>query len=109
MSQNLNSGETRWSIYVTIFISFNAPIAPVPVQISMGTLAKSIQDGYSEINVLLSTLGGEVNQGITLYNFIKALPVPVNMFNLGNVNSISIVIYQAGSKRTACEFSSFMV
>jgi len=74
----------------------------------MGTLAKSVQNNYSEINVLLSTPDGEVNQGITLYNFINALPVPVNMFNIGNVNSIGNVIYQAGTKRTACEFSSFM-
>lgn len=91
-----------------IYISFNAPIVPVSVQALMGTLAKSVQDGYSEINVLLSTPGGEVNQGITLYNFIKALPVTVNMFNIGNVNSIGNVVYQAGTKRTTCEFSSFM-
>ncbi len=90
------------------YISFNAPIVPITAQVLMGALAKAVQDGYSEINVMLSTPGGEVNQGITLYNFINSLPVTVNMFNLGSVNSIGNVVYQAGKKRTACKFSSFM-
>ena len=91
-----------------IYISFNSVINPVTSQVFMATLANSINKNHSEINVLLSTPGGSVTQGLTLYNFIRALPIPITMYNIGNVNSIGNLVFQAGNRRIAAPESSFM-
>jgi alpha/beta hydrolase fold/Clp protease len=41
---------------------------------------------------LLSTLGGQVAQGIAVYNVLRALPISVTTYNVGSVNSIGNVI-----------------
>jgi ATP-dependent Clp protease protease subunit len=55
-----------------------------------------------------SSPGGNVAAGITLYNFLKALPVEISMHNTGSVDSIATVIFMAGIKRYACKHSRFL-
>ena len=84
-----------------ICVSFNAPINNVTASPLMGALAGACNDGHDEIHFLLSTPGGTVTDGITLYNFIRSLPIRVVAYNLGNVNSIGNVIYQAAEHRVS--------
>ncbi len=74
----------------------------------MGALANAANNQFAEIHLLLSTPGGNVAQGITLYNFIRALPVKVTIYNIGTVNSIGNIVFQAAHKRIASPNSSFM-
>jgi ATP-dependent Clp protease, protease subunit len=60
------------------------------------------------IYFLFSSNGGGVNAGITLYNFLRALPVDIVMHNVGSIDSISNVIFQSASKRYAAVHSSFL-
>jgi ATP-dependent protease ClpP protease subunit len=46
--------------------------------------------------------------GITLYNYLRALPVTLTIHNVGNVNSIGNAIFLAGARRYACQHSTFM-
>src|SRR5258708_37792103 len=46
--------------------------------------------------------------GLTLYNFLRALPVPFTMHNVGNVDSIGNAIFLAANTRYACAHSTFM-
>src|SRR5258708_6267508 len=55
-----------------------------------------------------SSPGGSAAAGITLYNFLKALPVEISMHNTGSVDSVATVIFMAGSKRYACQHSRFL-
>jgi ATP-dependent Clp protease protease subunit len=57
---------------------------------------------------VFSSIGGGVGAGITLYNFLRSLPVNVVMHNIGSVDSIATVIFLAGSQRYACEHSRFL-
>ncbi len=45
---------------------------------------------------------------MTLYNFLRALPVTVNTHNIGNVDSIGNAIFLAGKTRKASPHSTFM-
>jgi ATP-dependent Clp protease, protease subunit len=60
------------------------------------------------IYFLFSSGGGSVNAGITLYNFLRALPVEIVMHNVGSIDSIANVIFMAASKRYAAPHSSFL-
>jgi len=57
---------------------------------------------------LFSCAGGSVNAGITLYNFLRALPVEIVMHNTGSIDSIATVIFLAASKRYAAKHSTFL-
>lgn len=91
-----------------VCVSFSAGIDPTTAPPLMGALSNAINNGHDEIHLFLSTQGGSVSDGITLYNFIRALPVPVIIYNVGSVNSIGNVIYQAGTRRVCSPMASFM-
>jgi ATP-dependent Clp protease, protease subunit len=55
-----------------------------------------------------SSKGGDVVAGVTLYNFLRALPLQVVMHNIGSVDSIATAIFLAGSVRYACQHSRFL-
>ena len=50
-----------------------------------------------------------MSHGITIYNFLRALPISLTTHNMGNVDSIGSVIFLAGDKRYACPQSTFML
>jgi ATP-dependent protease ClpP protease subunit len=65
--------------------------------------------GASSLLLNLSTVGGSTNFGFTLYTFLKSLPVPITVFNAGNIESMGIVMYLAASERIASPHSRFLI
>jgi ATP-dependent Clp protease protease subunit len=55
-----------------------------------------------------SSAGGDVRAGVTLFNFLRGLPINLVMHNIGSVDSIATVIFLAGDQRYACEHSRFL-
>lgn len=92
----------------TVYISFHAPINEQTTQQLLGATFDQMQQGATEIVYLLSTPGGVIASGITLYNILKSLPVSVVMHNVGNIDSIGNAIFLAGKTRFACTHSTFM-
>lgn len=92
-----------------VCISFSAPLNNSTASALMGAIAKSLNDGHDDIHLFLSTPGGGVADGIAVYNFLIALPVPLSVYNIGTVDSIGNVIFQGGSQRIAFPTSRFMV
>jgi ATP-dependent protease ClpP protease subunit len=58
---------------------------------------------------LLSTPGGNVYDGISIYNFLKGLPIEVSTYNFGSVDSIGVVIFCAGKNRYSAPFARFLL
>jgi ATP-dependent protease ClpP protease subunit len=65
------------------------------------------QPNHESLTILLSSEGGSTDEGLALYNFIRALPVPVHMHAVGHVGSMAIPVFLAGHKRTCSPFSRF--
>ncbi len=91
-----------------VCVSFSSNISAQTAPVLMGSLADLANKNHDEIHLLLSTPGGTVQDGIAIYNFIRALPVSVIVYNVGSVNSIGNVVYQAAARRVASTVSSFM-
>ncbi len=66
------------------------------------------QHNPSQLYVLFSSGGGGVNAGITLYNFLRAIPTEVIIHNIGTVDSIATCIFLAGTKRYASSSAHFL-
>jgi ATP-dependent Clp protease protease subunit len=87
----------------TIYINFYDEINPAKVKVFMAVCAEIIEKFRpSALYLCLSSPGGHVASGITLHNFLKALPVKVITHNTGSVDSIATMIFFGGS-REVCD------
>lgn len=57
-----------------------------------------MEDEQSEINVYISTPGGEVNAGLAIYDLIQSCKAPVNMYCIGMAASMGAIIFAGGQK-----------
>ena len=94
----------------TTYINFHANVNPYTAQNLMTVIGQKLTAGTDHFYILLSTPGGEVASGMTVYNFLRAIPARVTMHNIGNVDSIGNAIFLAAeaTDRFACAHSSFM-
>jgi ATP-dependent protease ClpP protease subunit len=93
------------TIYVNYFDSIDDAKTKALMAICSDIVAKQKP---KTIYFLFSSTGGSVNAGVTLYNFLRALPVEIVMHNVGSIDSIANVIFLAASKRYAAKHSSFL-
>jgi ATP-dependent protease ClpP protease subunit len=92
----------------TSYINFHAPVTPFTAQSLMAACCQVVVQGHTELYLMLSTPGGQVASGITLYNFLMSLPLKVTTHNIGNIDSIGNAFFLAGETRIACQHSTFM-
>lgn len=81
-------------------------------QESMTNLVQHLVDlqlsGATKLTIGISSPGGNVVAGITMYNAIRSCPFPVVLHNIGNVDSIANAVFLAGTERLANESATFM-
>jgi len=92
-----------------IYINYYDVINDVKVKAIMAALSDTInREKPDTIYFLFSSGGGGIDPGITLYNFLRSLPVEIIMHNTGNIDSIANVVFLAADTRYACVHSSFL-
>jgi ATP-dependent Clp protease, protease subunit len=91
-----------------VYVSFSAEVTPQPAEALIAAMANLANQGVPKVHLLLSTPGGSVMHGITVYNTLRGMPFELVTHNVGNVNSIGNPIFLAGEKRYACKHSTFM-
>jgi ATP-dependent protease ClpP protease subunit len=74
----------------------------------LGLCNIAVGKGFTEINLLLSSHGGHIMSGFAVYNQLMALPVAVNTYNIGSVDSIANIIFLAGERRQATPNATFL-
>lgn len=62
---------------------------------------------FGSLTVLFSSEGGSTDQSISLYNFIRQLPVSISIHAVGHVGSAANIVYLAADQRTAAPHSRF--
>ena len=93
----------------TFFITFTDSINDDKVKNFIALITDVINQHHpSQIYILFSSSGGLINAGITLYNFLRAIPTEIVFHNIGAVDSVATCIFLAGSKRYACANSHFL-
>jgi ATP-dependent protease ClpP protease subunit len=70
---------------------------------------QALQSGATDIELHMSTEGGNMTAGFALYFFLKSLPLPLTTHNIGSVESVGVPIFLAGQKRYACPGTRFLV
>lgn len=91
------------------WIQFAAPVNQVTAAQFISVVTECLNKGAKKLNIIISTPGGTVIHGKGIFNFLKTLPLEIDMYNIGQVDSIGGVMYLAGTKRYAVENSSFLI
>jgi ATP-dependent protease ClpP protease subunit len=92
----------------TVYVIFSAEINPKTAESLLAVMANCATQGVKKFYLVLSTPGGDVAQGMTLYNTLRGMPYKVITHNVGNVDSIGNAVFLAGEERYACKHSTFM-
>jgi ATP-dependent protease ClpP protease subunit len=90
-------------------IHFTGPIHQPTANLIQEQSLMALKQGATSIRYHLSTEGGSTFHGFTLYNFIRSLPVPTVMCNVGSVQSMGIILYLAADTRIAAPHSRFLL
>lgn len=92
-----------------VYINFFDAINDLKVKNIMAVVSDLVtQKKPDVIYCLFSSPGGAVEAGITLHNFLRALPVEIVMHNTGSIDSIANVVFLSANTRYASTHSSFL-
>ena len=83
-------------------IHFIGPINHNSVCSIRNLCLQALQSGATELELHMSTEGGNMTAGFALYFFLKSLQLPLTTHHVRSVESLGVVIFLAGSKRYAC-------
>lgn len=99
-------------------LNFHGPISHPATTKLRNALCSSVverfQDGpnvgkrkFEKLYLFIDSTGGQIDDGIALFGFIRSLPVEVTTINTGLIASIAIMPFMAGEKRIALPHSLF--
>lgn len=92
-----------------IYLSFSAEISRHTISSLLNAASAAANKGVEEVYLLLSTRGGDMLSGITLYNVLRGMPFKLTTHNVAAVDSVGVAIFLAGEERFACSTSSFLL
>jgi ATP-dependent Clp protease, protease subunit len=90
------------NIYINGEIGADVHLANVIQQVQSNALATSY-------NVHINSMGGIVDVGFDIYNYLRSIGKPITTIGNGMVASIATVIFMAGDKRVLRENTEFMI
>ena len=89
-------------------LSFNGLLHEQSTNALRNHIAQIIeQKDFDSLTIAFASEGGNTDQGLSLYNFLRNLPIPVHMHAVGHVGSIAVPVFLAGHKRTCTPYSRF--
>src|SRR5437773_2398321 len=94
----------------TVYLAYHDNISLESSNRFMDFCAKVIQEYKPNgLYFLFSSGGGLVDSGVTLYNYLRSLPVKVTMHNVGSIDSIANAVFLAAEVRLATPASAFLL
>jgi ATP-dependent protease ClpP protease subunit len=94
----------------TFAIKFFTEVNEKSANALMSVLDQAINQGVRDITLLISTPGGSVFHGISIYNYLRGLPLDrLVTHNFGSVDSIGVVMYCAGRERFSSPQARFLL
>ena len=92
-----------------LYIRFLAPVLPETTAQLFNVFDAAIQQKYERLHLMLSSPGGSVFHGLSVYNFLRGAPIETHTYNFGSVDSIGVVIFCAGSRRYSVPHARFLI
>jgi len=71
------------------------------------TVASNI--GVKNIHLLFQSWGGFIGDGVFLYNLLRAFPIPITLYNAGQVASAGVLAFVGAKHRKTTKNALFMI
>ena len=91
------------------YINFVANINPQSAISLINAVTTAVNEGATEIVILLSSSGGFVAPGLSIHEFLKGLPVKLTVHGYGSIHSIAVPILCAATRRLATPNTQFLI
>jgi ATP-dependent Clp protease protease subunit len=89
------------------FFAFNSGIDRKPAEQLVVAINTAVTNGYKEVNLCMSSIGGILDHTYYAYNLIESLPITLITWNVGNIQSASALIFLCGDRRYATDNATF--
>jgi len=106
---NLMNGQQNLSTQFPggCYIGFNAAFDRKASEQLVSVCGEAMRNGFSEITLCLSSIGGLLDHAYYAYNILEALPLKIITHNIGNVQSAANLIFVSGDERYSAPGSTF--
>lgn len=92
-----------------LYIRFMAPVVPVSTATLFQVIDQALQAKVKRLHLMISSPGGSVFHGLSIYNFLRGIPMETHTYNFGSVDSIGVVIFCAGARRHSVPHARFLI
>lgn len=92
-----------------IYVTLAGPVDAQMVQRVFQGFALAIREQVETVHILIQSGGGNIGDGIAIYNYLRKLPLKLISYNGGTVASIAVLIFLAASERMASNTATFMI
>lgn len=90
-------------------IHFATSITSATAEALRNTCLQAIQKNARSIQININSDGGGTLPAFGLYGLLRSLPVPIHTHNMGNVESMAVLLYLAGKRRTCASHGRFLI
>src|SRR5258707_2894316 len=80
----------------TKYIVFTASVTAQTISKLREAAVGAANARFTELYILISSNGGDVNEGLNIAALLRSLPPKIVMHNIGQTDSVSNVIFAAG-------------
>lgn len=91
------------------WIRFMASVVPQTSDALFRIIDRKLKEKVERLHLMISSPGGMVFHGLSLYNFLKGAPIEVYTYNFGSVDSIGVIIFCAGDRRFSVPHARFLI
>lgn len=92
-----------------LYVRFMAPVLPQTTAQLFQIVDRAIQAKVERLHFMISSPGGSVFHGLSIYNFLKGVPFETYTYNFGSVDSIGVVIFCSGARRFSVPHARFLI
>lgn len=92
----------------TKYIIFTADVHITQAAKLREIITQAINQKHDELYFLISSVGGNIFEGLSIAAYIRALPMKTVMHNIGQVDSVATAIFCAGKERISSKNASFL-
>ena len=101
----MHEEKKRTDVWLVFAGTLDLPIS----RSALNVFTKASQDGIETIHFLIQSQGGDVNEGVFLYNLIREFPMNVITYNCGFVGSAAATAYLGAKKRVVSANGTFLL
>jgi ATP-dependent protease ClpP protease subunit len=92
-----------------LYIRFLAPVIPETTAQLLNVLDRAMAAKTSRVHLMISSPGGSVFHGLSVYNYLSGAPFETYTYNFGSVDSIGVVVFCAGKRRLSVPHARFLI